>query len=628
MPYIRRDLDCGTHGDCAALRCQKLPRTLPRYTGSAGRQPQNSHTCHANDLNFGGSFAPSPFAAAVASRPVLYDYRKYSSGISRPIQHEETTFAYPMSKKTDPPTRPPYQSSSRSYKPLSSSSYSLHIGNDGRSPLSRTKSIPHLDYTQRNGASDLSCLRSMEPKSAYPSSRKQESSQFSYYPSSPARSRDVIVKMSNLTLRDSSRSRTHAFQNGYVSNIRSPSCSASESRYRCPSTSDDYVDSRRTTYNPPLNVNNASTAYYEPENSVSGSRRSSNTQGGLVGLSNLGNTCFMNSVLQCLSNTQALAEACLDRSYTGDLNESSSMRGRLFEVYADLMRQIWEPTNGTQSYISPQRFKAQVQKFAPRFMGYAQQDAQEFLRYLLQGLHEDVNRVQKRPPSENPDYDKEDKMPDAQKADLYWRRYKAIDNSIIADLFMGQLMSTLECTSCGYKSTTFDPFWDLSLPIPKMTPVTIIDCFELFTSKEVLDGAEQPGRSPDTVCSGCKSRQRCRKSFSIQRFPQILVIHFKRFSGERSRSKLTTLIDFPTKNLNLMNFASECSPQKSASYDLYAISNHSGSVYGGHYTAYCRHPNLNTWFEFNDTRVSQIRQSDVVSSEAYVLFYQMRNFNR
>ncbi|VDL93939.1 unnamed protein product [Schistocephalus solidus] len=364
-----------------------------------------------------------------------------------------------------------------------------------------------------------------------------------------------------------------------------------------------------------------------------------------------------------------------------------------------MMRQIWEPTNGPQTYISPQRFKAQIQKFAPRFMGYAQQDAQEFLRYLLQGLHEDVNRVQKRPPSENPDYDKEDKMPDAQKAELYWRRYKAIDNSIIAgelailvfskrnivtgrhavimtilhsywpnpyltsqmllDLFMGQLMSTLECTSCGYKSTTFDPFWDLSLPIPKMAPVTIIDCFELFTSKEVLDGAEQP------VCSGCKSRQRCRKSFSIQRFPQILVIrilyrnptlctrfltmvpsssnfsagllclnkaklslYFKRFSGERSRSKLTTLIDFPSKNLNLMNFVSECSPQKSASYDLYAISNHSGSVYGGHYTAYCRHPYLNTWFEFNDTRVSQIRQSDIVSSEAYVLFYQLKNSSR
>ncbi|VDL93810.1 unnamed protein product [Schistocephalus solidus] len=247
-------------------------------------------TCYANDLNFDGSLRTSPFAAAVASRPVLYDFQKYSSGISRSTPHSGTTITYPMPKKTEPQTRPPYQSSTRSSKPLSTSSYSLRMGNESGNHLSRTKSIPHLGCPPRNNVYDHSYHREMELKSTFPPSRKQETSQFSYYPSSPARSRDVVAKMSNLTLRDNSCSRVQAFQNGYVSNIRSPSCSASESRYRCPSTSDDYMDGRRTVYHPPLNVNNASTAYYEPESSVSGSRRSSNTQGGLVGLSNLGNT--------------------------------------------------------------------------------------------------------------------------------------------------------------------------------------------------------------------------------------------------------------------------------------------------------------------------------------------------
>ncbi|CDS39749.1 ubiquitin specific protease 41 [Echinococcus multilocularis] len=354
---------------------------------------------------------------------------------------------------------------------------------------------------------------------------------------------------------------------------------------------------------------------------INSSSASPTSTAGLIGLSNLGNTCFMNSVIQCLSNTRELLCVCLDYVYQSELNVNSSMKGNLFTAYADLMRQMWTPSSSTIAYVSPQRFRSQVQKFAPRFMGYAQQDAQEFLRYLVQGLHEDVNRVTKRPPSEIPDYDKEDRMPDSKKAALYWQRYKRIDDSIIADLFLGQLMSTLECMSCGHKSTTFDPFWDLSLPIPRGSEVDIHNCFDLFTSNEILDGAEQP------TCSGCKRRQPCRKSFSIQRFPKILVIHFKRFSGERSRSKLTTFIDYPIEHLDLNRYAAYCSPETNASYRLYAVSNHSGSVFGGHYTASCLHPKLGTWFEFNDTRVRPIRKTEAVSSEAYVLFYQ-RNDGR
>ncbi|KAL3312666.1 Ubiquitin carboxyl-terminal hydrolase 21 [Cichlidogyrus casuarinus] len=89
---------------------------------------------------------------------------------------------------------------------------------------------------------------------------------------------------------------------------------------------------------------------------------------------------------------------------------------------------------------------------------------------------------------------------------------------MLIDLFMGQLMSTLECTECGVKSTTFDPFWDLSLPIQKKASVDIVDCLRLFTSKEELNGVEKP------MCGRCKQRRRCRKWFNIQRFPKILVL--------------------------------------------------------------------------------------------------------
>ncbi|CAH8446503.1 unnamed protein product [Dicrocoelium dendriticum] len=340
--------------------------------------------------------------------------------------------------------------------------------------------------------------------------------------------------------------------------------------------------------------------------------------GGLVGLNNLGNTCFMNSIIQCLSNTQPLLDYCLSNRYNMDLNKASTMHGTLFASYVSLMKELWNP-DMFESSTNPSHFKSQIQRFAPRFVGYSQQDSQEFLRYLLEGLHMEVNRVTKRPHLVVPDYEAEDRLPDLEKAELYWNRYLSVDNSEIVDLFVGQLMSTLECAECGFKSTTFDPFWDLSLPIPKKSNVTIMDCLRLFTSKDDLDGNERP------VCGRCKLRRRCTKSFSIQKFPHILVLHLKRFSGERFRSKMSMLVDYPINNLDLLEFSSPSCQQRYALYNLYAVSNHSGSVYAGHYTAICKHRGHGSWFEYNDSRVRPVSRQSVVSAEGYVLFYELAN---
>ncbi|VDP43694.1 unnamed protein product [Schistosoma curassoni] len=94
------------------------------------------------------------------------------------------------------------------------------------------------------------------------------------------------------------------------------------------------------------------------------------------------------------------------------------------------MKEIWDPDLANSS-TSPSRFKSQIQRFAPRFMGYSQQDSQEFLRYVLEGLHMEVNRVQKRPNPIKPNYEAEDCLPDNEKANLYWKRYLSMDNSEI-----------------------------------------------------------------------------------------------------------------------------------------------------------------------------------------------------
>lgn len=335
---------------------------------------------------------------------------------------------------------------------------------------------------------------------------------------------------------------------------------------------------------------------------------------GLNGLKNIGNTCFMNSVIQCLSNTRWLLEYLKKDVYIRDINTSiSSMKGALIRAFAEVIKELWTE-DSSDRVVNTTSLKGQIQRFAPRFMGYAQQDAQEFLRYLLEGLHEDVNRVSEKPKPILTEID--EKLSDNDKAQEAWRRYLRMDNSKIVDHFVGQLKSTLKCTYCGHCSVTFDPFWDLSLPIPQRTgQLRLSQCLDCFTREETLDGDEKP------TCSKCKERRRCTKSFSIHKFPKVLVIHLKRFSPtERFRGKLNVTIDFPLEDLDMSQYAAD--NVVTSRYNLYAISNHSGTTYSGHYTAYCRHPYTGQWHEYNDSRVSPISPRSLVSGEAYVLFYE------
>ncbi|XP_065273232.1 ubiquitin carboxyl-terminal hydrolase 2 isoform X3 [Emys orbicularis] len=339
----------------------------------------------------------------------------------------------------------------------------------------------------------------------------------------------------------------------------------------------------------------------------------SKTVQGLTGLRNLGNTCFMNSILQCLSNTKELRDYCLQNQYVRDLNSNSRMHTALMAEFAKLIQLLW--TSSPNEAVSPSEFKTQIQRYAPRFVGYNQQDAQEFLRFLLDGLHSEVNRVLVRPRSH---LDNLDHLPDDEKGRQMWRKYQEREDSRIGDLFVGQLKSSLTCSECGYCSTAFDPFWDLSLPIAKKSysEVTLLDCMRLFTKEDVLDGDEKP------TCCRCKTRTRCTKKFSIQRFPKILVLHLKRFSEARIRtSKLTTFISFQLKDLDLREFAAQSCNH--AVYNLYAVSNHSGTTMGGHYTAYCKSPVSGEWHTFNDSRVTPMSSSHVRSSDAYLLFYEL-----
>jgi len=346
-------------------------------------------------------------------------------------------------------------------------------------------------------------------------------------------------------------------------------------------------------------------------NNSSDSNNSSQT--GYNGLRNIGNTCFMNSVLQCLSNTKPLLEYITQDEYTRDINTSnSSMKGALVKAFANVIKNLWKGTQRTP--VDPSSFKGAMQRYAPRFSGYNQEDSQEFLRYLLEGLHEDVNRVITKPLPINSEIDSS--LSVCEQAMEAWKRYIRRDDSQLVDQFVGQLKSTLRCSQCGYESVTFEAFWDLSLPIPGRTDCSLQDCFDAFTREEILDGDEMP------TCERCKIRRKCTKWYRVYKFPKILVIHLKRFSpNERHRSKLSALVDFPLQNLDLGSYTDSATR---STFNCYGVSNHSGTLYSGHYTATARHPYNGNWSTFSDASVSKLTtSSSVISKEAYLLFFEL-----
>ena len=188
----------------------------------------------------------------------------------------------------------------------------------------------------------------------------------------------------------------------------------------------------------------------------------SNSTRGRCGGRNLGNTCFMNSSIACLSNCTELTYYFLKGDYKKDINEENTlgMRGDLAKSWGELLHQYW--VEGTR-VGDPSDFKYTIGRKAVRFRGYGQQDSHEFMSVFLDYLNEDLNRITKKEYIEMNEKGENEKDIDCAKR--FWDCNLKRNDSIVTDLFCGQYKSTITCPKCGNINITFDPFNTVNLPL-------------------------------------------------------------------------------------------------------------------------------------------------------------------
>ena len=187
-----------------------------------------------------------------------------------------------------------------------------------------------------------------------------------------------------------------------------------------------------------------------------------NSSRGQIGGRNLGNTCFMNSSIACLSNCTELTYYFLKGDYLKDINEENNlgMRGELAKEWGNLMKQYWVENTRVGD---PSDFKYTIGRKAERFRGYGQQDSNEFMSVFLDYLNEDLNKATKKEYVELNEKMEDETDEDCSKR--FWEVNLKRNDSIVTDLFCGQFKSTITCPKCQWINITFDPFDTINLPL-------------------------------------------------------------------------------------------------------------------------------------------------------------------
>lgn len=302
-----------------------------------------------------------------------------------------------------------------------------------------------------------------------------------------------------------------------------------------------------------------------------------------AGLENLGNTCFLNSVLQCLTYTEPLA------AYLQSGKHQSSCHIAGFCALCAIQKHVSRALQATGRILAPKDLVSNLRCISRNFRNSRQEDAHEYMVNLLESMHKCC--LPSGVPSESAN---------------------AYEKSLVHKIFGGRLRSQVKCTQCSYCSNKFDPFLDLSLEIAKAD--SVLKALNNFTAAELLDGGEK-----EYHCQRCKQKVRALKQLTVYKAPYVLTIHLKRFRAHDPGQKNDKKVQFGS-TLDMKPFVSG-SYEGDLKYTLYGVLVHHGwSTHSGHYYCFVR-TSSGMWYSLDDNRVVQVNERSVLEQKAYMLFY-------
>jgi ubiquitin carboxyl-terminal hydrolase 8 len=307
-----------------------------------------------------------------------------------------------------------------------------------------------------------------------------------------------------------------------------------------------------------------------------------------MSLANLGNTCYINTTIQCLGHCDVFLRFILDSDYENNL--ISQCREIYHELYVN------------KNSIMPNKFIKYLGNNISDINIYRQNDIHEFLTIFIEKLNKVIAiNINPKDMINNNKYSHSDYDIQRLKMDLSWYETLSKEYSPLVNIFYGQSVSQIICGNCDKIYHNYEIYTNLMIPITSQT-TTIYDCLnELFKEEHI----------EHWTCDNCKQKHKSTKTTKLWKIPPILIISLKRFTDDLR--KINNPINIP----EVLNLAPYSIPQTNTTYELKAVAHHSGSANSGHYYATCL--KNNNWYNYDDLDIKQINKPN--HDNGYILFY-------